>query len=176
MTTSPNIKQIGCVICIAVLLAGAIGCTERENVQTWLGTFEVNDEQYVLWLYTGWDIHTDRQGRVASSFLTLNRTPAQDRPNYKPILVTTTSDSARNIRRATMLLPDGKEIVPKAETLYFAKDKNILVEKDYRELGIDASKLKDDFKVKFDYLRPILEPLIREHFQPQEPEMEVEQP
>lgn len=173
-------KQTRCWILLTTILVGcAVGCAKREDVLAEVGTFEVDGVQYELGYYAGWNVHVNQPGQVASSFLTLNCNVTWDRPNYKPILVTINHDSARNIRSATLLLPDGKEVVPKAETLYFAKDEKTLVEKGYRELGIEASQLKARHEAMFNnnqYLRPILKQLIRENVTPHEPEMEEEQP
>jgi len=56
--------------------------------------------------------------------------------------------------------------------LYFVRDAKIVFEKEYSELGIDASRLGGSAHEILEYLLPILEPLIRENVQPQEPEME----
>jgi len=63
----------------------------------------------------------------------------------------------------------------KTDTLYLIQKGKIVFEKRYRELGIDASRLSDDNVLVLEYLRPILEQMIREHIQPLEPEMEEEE-
>ena len=161
-------KQIGCLILATALL---VGCSKQQ--QYFLGTIlvEVDGALYGLAYYVDHDAHVDRQGQV-SSFLALHCALSEDRPDYTPITIAVFHDHDHGIRRPTLWLRDGKEAVPKAQTLYFAPDEETIIEKDYRELGIDASRLSTDHKALLAYLRPILEPLIREHIQPQEPEME----
>ena len=60
------------------------------------------------------------------------------------------------------------------DTLYFFQEGKIAFEKRYWDLGIDAQRLNADLEEVRDYLRPILEKLIRENVPPQEPETEEE--
>ena len=70
--------------------------------------------------------------------------------------------------------PDSEKVVAKTESVYIIQDKNkkIVLEKGYQELGIDASRLSTDLIEMRDYLQPILEKLIRENVPPQKHEME----
>ena len=54
--------------------------------------------------------------------------------------------------------------------VYFIKDDQIVFRKSYKELGIDLSNPENTFN--WNHLQPILEQLVREHVNPQEPEME----
>jgi aspartate aminotransferase-like enzyme len=82
--------------------------------------------------------------------------------------------------RVTLSTDEG-DVVAKANTFYFVRDGQIVFAKGYHELGIDASRItnigsKENKKFDYDYLRPILENLIREHVQPQEAEREGQEP
>ena len=78
-------------------------------------------------------------------------------------------------RRTTLLVirrVDSGHPVAKTDTLYFMSEGRIVFEKSYQELGIDSQQLNADNEVVLDYLRPILEQLIREHAKSQAPETE----
>ena len=79
----------------------------------------------------------------------------------------------------TLTINEEPPVAIEVDTLYFVQDGKVVFEKKYQELGIDASRLNVDWNDGFkdfypEYLRPILETLIRENVQPQEPEMEEE--
>ena len=74
--------------------------------------------------------------------------------------------------RRTTLLVIRRYPVAKTDTLYFMSEGRIVFEKPYQELGIDAQQLNADNEAVLEYLRPILEKLIRKHITPQPPEME----
>ena len=150
-----NLKQIGCLICIAVLLAGCGGQSSIGGAP-----FEVDGERY----FVHWEIGMQRGHTWA--FLTLHLDDHPDRElGYYPYRYAffETKDASSGWATTT------------TEMLYFVQDKKIVFEKEYQELGIDASRLSTDQNEMLDYLRPILENLIREHVQPQEPEMETAQ-
>ena len=69
---------------------------------------------------------------------------------------------------------DGKKVVLETDTLYFFREGEIVLEKKYQDLGIDAQQLNADLEEVRAYLYPILEKLIRENVKPQKLEMEEE--
>jgi len=152
MMKHTNMKQIGCLILFAsALLVGVNGCTHvRGGDAGWID-FRVDDARY--WLY--WQADTDRQGRIISSSIVIA-------PHSEKI----------SVGSATKFASNGKTMATKTNTLYFVQEGKIVFEKKYNELGIDTSQFNFDNVPLRDHLRPILEPLIREHLQPQEPEME----
>jgi hypothetical protein len=155
-------KQIGCLILATVLLVGAGGCTVRietsgfNSYQAYAGstTFEVDSAL----THVGWHTLVEKeQEKIILSFVTLQHP-------YSGPKKTTSHRGVHweNVPEETLPL-DGKKIVAKTETLYFIRDNRIILEKKYPELGIDASRLNADNEAVLDYLRPILEKMIREH-------------
>jgi len=154
-----NLKRIGCLICIAVVLVGVDGCGDVHRSSTGGWVFEVDGVEYsVDWRRGG----AERQGQFELSFLTIT---------HVEYPMTTYSGRLRG-KVVVPMHPDSEKIVAKTETVYLVKDKKIVLEKRYQELGIDASRLSTDWIDMQDYLNPILETLIREHIQPQEPDTE----
>jgi len=158
-------KQIGCLILATALL---VGCSPHgadvfvEQHRGFSGGtgIEVDGTKYTVFL----DSDIDQQGRVALSSLMVSLQDEQIR-----------STSNYNTRRGTTIVQihvGGQTVVAKTDTLYFVQGERIIFEKEYQELGIDAQRLNADLDDIRDYLRPILEPLIREHIQPQEPDTE----
>jgi hypothetical protein len=159
-----NVKQIGCLLCVAVLMVGVGGCANHyAHPQGVESQFEVDGAQYSVVWYEA----TDSQGRVTFSFLILS-----DRAKRVFASSAHGSDSSHDRDNDVWMLhfPVSESIVVKTETLYFVQDQKVAFEKEYQELGIDAQRLNPDEMLN--YLQPILEQLIREHVQPQEPEME----
>ena len=164
MMTQTNMKQIGwMILLLTALLVGVGGCTTTyQPPQGVESTFEIDGVQYSV----AWYECTDSQKQIASSFLIVNR-------GTKLIVLSEYhSNSSGDKGIWTMYSPNIESTTAKPETLYFVQDLKIVFEKDYSALGIDASRLKADQDVILDYLRPLLEKLIREHVQPQEPERE----
>jgi len=143
------------------VLLGVSGCERgvRHASNGW--GFETDGIQYhVSWHRGG----VERQGHFDLSFLAV----------YFDNPMTIAYGSHRG-KVFVPMHPDCEKVVAKTETIYFIKDKKIVLEKKYQELGIDASRLSADQNEMREYLLPILENLIREHIRPQEPEMEEEQ-
>jgi hypothetical protein len=110
----------------------------------------------------------DRQERVIQSFLTVYS-------SFDPIIII----PARFEETFLPVHPDGEKVFVKTDTLYFIEDSKVIFDKAYQELGIDLPRhITDSYKLKdtLDYLRPILENLIREHVQPQGGEREEQEP
>jgi len=159
MMTHTNLKRIGWLLCLAVLVIGISGCARDHGYSAGGWIFEVDGVEYsVEWRRGG----VERQGQFELSFLTVTHV------EY-PF---STYSGRLHGKVIVPMHPDSEKVVAKTETVYFVKDKKIVVEKEYQELGIDASRFSTDWIDMQDYLRPILENLIREHVQPQEPEME----
>jgi len=167
-----TIKQIGCLILATALLVSAGGCTVRletsgfNSYHAGSTTFEVDSAL----THVGWHTLVEKeQEKIILSFVTLQHP-------YSGPKKTTSHRGVHwgDVPEETLPL-DGKKIVAKTETLYFIRDNRIILEKKYPELGIDASRLNADNKAVLDYLRPILEKMIRENVPPQETEMEEEE-
>ena len=168
MTTQTNLKQIGCLILLVIVLLVVVrGCAEHHERMQYkrmsIGTLiEVDGVVCSVSL----NAPVDRQGQF----------------DYSILLVTLSGEgisvgsSSLNERIMWLVLDDDKDdkMLAEKDTLYLVQEGKIVLEKTYRELGIDASRLSTDWIDMLNYLRPILEPLIREHVQPQEPEMEKE--
>ena len=77
-------------------------------------------------------------------------------------------------RNFVPMRPNSEKVFVKTDTLYFVQEGQIIFEKNYQELGIDAERLNANSEAILEYLRPILETLIRENVQPQESDMEEE--
>jgi len=174
-----NVRQIGCLLCIAVLMAVcAIGCAkqpqpfERKEQAIQFGRgflFEVDGVNY--WIHL--------RAKLVYEPLRIDSTALLVYPTSEPLILnwfyTTPSFPI------TLTINEEPPVIIKVDTLYLIQDGKVVFEKKYQELGIDASRLNVDWNDEYkdfypEYLRPILEPLIREHLQPQEPEMEEEQP
>jgi hypothetical protein len=150
---------------LTFLLVCVIGCGEK-NYQS-VGesaNLEVDGVQYIV----GWKIWMDRQGRVTQSFLTV----------YPPFYPVTLMSHMQIEKTHLPMRPNGEKVFAKTDTLYFIQDGEVVFAKEYQELGIDTSRFDIDNKAgeMLDYLRPILENLIREHVQPQEAEREGQEP
>ena len=178
MMKHTNVKQIGCLLCLAVLLAVcAVGCTKqpqpferKEQATQFSRGFRIEVDGVSYW--------THLQAKLVYEPTRIDSTALLVYPTSEPLLLNWfyTSPSFP----ITLTINDESPVVIKANTLYFIQEGKVAFEKKYQELGIDASRLNvewnDEYKDFYhEYLRPILEPLIREHLKPQEPEMEAEQ-
>ena len=160
MTKHTTMKQLGCLLLVTALLVGVGGCMNEQYVRNSCHTyFTVDGKNYSLEVQT----EVDRRGNVCTSLIIL-------RGSGVPGSSRTETSVRRGVTDATWTL-NGKEVVSKTDTLYFIQGGEI-VEKNYRDLGIDASRLNAESEVVADYLRPILEKMIRENVLPQETEME----
>jgi len=162
MMRCTNLKQIGCLILATALLVGVNGC-DRGQSSIGGAPFEVDGVRY----FVHWEVGMCC-GNVEWSFLTLHLDDHPDRDlgyyPYRYAFFETKKTSGRWITTAW--------VTTTTEMLYFVRDAKIVFEKEYSELGIDASRLGGSAHEILEYLLPILEPLIRENVQPQEPEME----
>ena len=152
-----NMKQIGCLLLATALLVGVGGCARQHPGkgagESW--EIKIDGVQYIV----GRTIWTDdRKEHVVLSFVYA----------YRPFVPITMTSSQRIEKSFLPMRPNGKQIAPKTDTFYFIQDGEVVFEKGYQELGIDASRLDADSEAVFDYLRPILEKLIRENVPPQE--------
>ena len=142
------------------LLIGAGGCAKqypgKSAEETW--ELEVDGKQYIM----GRKIWMDRKDHVVLSFAYV----------FHPCEPRVMAFHSRIEESFLPMRPNGKLITPKTNTLYFIQDEEVVLEKNYQELGIDASRLNAESEVVADYLRPILETLIRENVPKQEVEME----
>jgi len=169
MTTYTNVKQIGCLILLATaLLVGVGGCgiPMQWKVSSGGTSMEVDGVQYGV----NWYTRLVRQGQINVSFITLCHSTPQ---NLNAISTECSFFGDAFSRRFYDALYIGDTgIDAQTETLYFIKDNKIVFDKKYQELGIDVSRMGGQHDEVLNYLRPILESIIREHVQPQEPEME----
>jgi len=162
-----KLKQIGCLILATALLIGVGGCTYEYGSRGGDIDFRVDDTRYRLHFL----VNLDRHKRiVSSSILVIPHVDLAQMHLFGP-----TGNMPRRSTPAARLRLDGVEMTTKTDTLYLIQKGKIVFEKRYRELGIDASRLSDDNVLVLEYLRPILEQMIREHIQPLEPEMEEEE-
>jgi hypothetical protein len=149
---------------LAFLLACVVGCNTHHGVIGGI-LFEVDGVEYKAQRY----VNLDQNSRVVSSILTVGL-PTQLRGCG-------TNFTSRGETIVTLHLDGGNEqTISKTHTLYFVQDGKIAFEKGFQELGIDESRLNADTDKILEYLRPILENLIREHVQPQEAEREGQEP
>jgi len=157
-----NLKQLGCLLLATALLIGMGGCgNNHPQHHSGESKFEVDGVQYVA----VWQECTNRQGQIASSFLRLYclNSDQLDGPDNRGI-VSTTYDWSQNKAVWTWRFSGGEDIIAKTETLYFVQNKKIIFEKEYQELGLDASRFDARLgQAAHDYLRPILEKMIREN-------------
>ena len=159
MMKHTNMKQIGGLLLATALLVGVGGCGSDHSSSTNGWEIEVDGVQYsVSWHRGG----VERQGQFELSFLTVTHV------DYPMV----TYYGRHRGKVVVPMHPDSEKVVAKTETVYFVRDKKIIFEKNYRELGIDASRLNADLVEMRDYLHPILENLIRENVQPQEHDTE----
>ena len=160
-----TLKQLGCLLLATALLVGAGGCggVNRSLSRDVPVRFEIDDVQYNLTCF----IYRDRQGLHTTSFMVCLDPASHTSPSYF-------SDFSRNTPKIEMKFLEGKNSVVKPETFYYIKDDEIVFEKNYQEMQLDASRLLvgEDNKLALDYLVPILIPLIRENVPPQATEME----
>ena len=161
MTKHITLKQLGCLLLAIALLVGVSGCGKeypgKSAEESW--NIEVDGIQYIV----GRRIWTDRKEHVVLlSFVYVFRP-------FEPRVMTFHSRIEKSF---LPMRPNGRQIAPKTDTFYFIQDGDVVFEKGYQELGIDASRLNADSEVIADYLRPILETLIRENVPKQEVEIE----
>ena len=144
------------------LLVCASGCTgQYHHSFAGITRFEIDD----VWYTVEYDADLDRQGNVVTSSFWIYRL------GHGPNRWSIKFGSGTTIRTWNI---EGKDVVAKTDTLYFFREGKIALEMAYRDLGIDAQQIKHDINDTRDYLYPILEKLIRENVQPQEPETEEE--
>ena len=172
MTTHTNVKQLGCLVLLTAVLIGAGGCVKQQLYGHYTVMFlEVDDVEYQIL----WAVRVDGQGRYSFTTLIVSLRAEAGFVGmgsaYTPL----------NVQIVHLQVDGVNTVVAKTNTLYFTRSNfpakqslRIVLEKDYQEVGIDASRLSFNERETLAYLRPILEPLIREHLQPQEPEMEGE--
>ena len=187
-------KQIWCLLCIAVLLAGcASSGTPDTNMPVMFGDESVQDGRWVLnafhvegnaYSYQG--IYKQAKDGELSYSLTLVFPHSQ---NYHTVVRhkgekfkgEIFSQKVRTIqhvnvyveghgRPATGETNDKKVADALFHYVYFLDDGKVVFQKSNEELGIDVSNPERAFDKK--NLLPILKQLIRENVQPQEPEME----
>ena len=150
----------------AILLACAGGCGTDVRISDGDEYFEVDGVGYRM----VWSAHAGRvEGQKSDvSCLIL----------YRDNLVRKTLSMIHNRDNVSMTVkPEWGQLIAKTETCYFLQDGKAIFEKSYQELGIDTSRLNTKNKDEvLAYLQPILEPLIREHVQPQETETKTDKP
>ena len=177
-----NLKQIGCLICIAVLLAG---CDSSQQVShAWRSTVFDNDLIVEGMTYRA----TSTYGRMKDGSLQYSFTVIfPDGQHYFPAIRYVDGEIKE---KGEIYLEDGggtKKMVYYDETrplsgqikvadvpfhvVYFIDDGKIVFQKSYVELGFEVpdaqSPIADSRR-----LQPILEKLIRENVPPQKHEME----
>ena len=135
-------------------------------------TLEVDDVEYRMI----WAAKVDQRGRYIFSTLIVSPLAESAWVGIGSALV------PQNVQSVSLQVDNGADVYAKTNTLYFMRSNwpaeqsgRIVLEKEYQELGIDASRMNTNFRATFDYLRPILETLIRENVPPQETEMEEEE-
>ena len=129
-----------------------IGCAKQHRNLEGAIRFEVDGVKYWVTRY----VDIDMQGQVASSSLVVRHDSEPD------IGGSTQYNSQRGTTIVTMNI-GGKNVVAKANTLYFIQGRKIKFEKEFHDLGIDASQLNTDLDDMLIYLQPILERMIREN-------------
>ena len=174
MMKHTNMKQIGCLLLATSLLVGVGGCGKQH---TWglveYRTLEVDHVEYRII----WAAKIDQRGRYTFSTLIVSPLAEAAWVGIGSALV------PQNVQSVSLQVDDGAGVYAKTNTLYFMRSNwpaeqngRIVLEKEYLELGIDASRMNTDFRATFDYLCPILEKIIRENVPPQNYEMEEEEP
>ena len=169
MMKPKTINPIGCLLCIAILLVGVGGCGKQH---TWglveYMTLEVDDVEYRII----WAAKVDQRGRYIFSTLIVSPLAESAWVGIDSALV------PQNVQSVSLQVDDMPNYA-KTNTLYFMRSDwparqggRIVLEKEYQEVGIDASRMSADFRATLDYLRPILETLIRENMPLQGGEME----
>ena len=160
-------RQIQDLTLLAVaLLVCASGCAElSDETKLDVDEFVIGVHQFVK---------MDDQGQILALPIFIYRyCPIFIYPNtYGVFYGWTTIANPNNENLKVKETIGGKDIVLQPNTLLFFRGDEKLFEKEYQELGIDAQQLADDQEKIRDYLQPILEKLIRENVQPQEPERE----
>ena len=147
----------------AILLACVSGCGGRVSWEE--VDFKIDNSPYQL----HWE-KSIQHDQVIWSYLSLHRVNTEPLPHGGHIV-----DSPRG-RFFEAVRAGDKNAGVKTETLYFEQDNKIVFEKTYQELGIDAARLNTENSDEvLAYLQPILEPLIREHVQPQDTETEEQE-
>ena len=161
-----------------MLLVCVIGCAKQyQQYQGFRGgaIFEVDGTEYWLRQYA----MLDQQERVVSSALVVRLYPYPKDDSGKGTILSERLIPDRkfdnagifNVARPIHDELNKKHVSPKTDTLYFVYGGTILLQKEYKDLDIDAQQLSADIKAVREYLQPILETLIREHVTPQEPEI-----
>jgi len=163
-----NVKQIACLLCLAVLLAGC--APQPVDHYGTIGTgdrFVVDGITYFALITCG-----TKDGKIAHSIIWVSPDVSPLRYRMSVWYDERGRPRAGLYRDAT--IDPGRTIIADVpfNFAYFIDNGKIVRQKSYEELGIDVS---DPMRV-FDErkLSPILEQLIRENVQPQEPEMEEE--
>ena len=133
------------------------GCGKEQDNFHFAANIVVDGKSYPLYF----NADVDRKGRVTASLLRI-------RPTFGNSYLEIASSRGTTF---TKWIVNGEDIVAKTETLYYFHD-GVVLEKTYQELGIDLRQMNADAKEILRYLLPILEKLIRENVQPQEPERE----
>ena len=191
MMKQTNMKQIGCLICVAVLLAGCQppppGATLKSQHANHTRFFHAS-ERHALVVdgdsYSYFGRSGEMDGEFVYSFIVVF--PVRDK-RYIPVLRYTDEIKALIYQFEKEQAPLGLTSFTEQPLLggiqiadvdfnyvYFVDDGQVIFRKSNEELGIDVSDPQRAFDTS--RLNPILEQMIREHVQPLEPEMEEEQP
>ena len=188
MMTHTNMKQIGWLLCLAVLLAGCGDTPKSPKYPVSFGGIfgESRENQFIVEgnAYKYVCVYGLAKDDCLIYSLTLVFPQCQ---HYYPVTRYVDGEIKGQIyaqdTRTTIFqesyhdrveLGDGSRKVADIpfHYIYFIDNERIVFQKSNEELGIDASDFRKTFTNR--KLRPILETLIREHVQPQEPEMEEE--
>ena len=183
MMTLTNLKQIGCLLCIAVLLAG---CSSSETPRSIPTDVEVSfEDAFVVEgvTYRSNGVYGMKDDKLLLSLALV----FPDGQHYYPVVRYVDGEVERQIysedTRSTITAwyydndksspgkRDGRKVadVP-FHDVYFLDGDKIVFQKANEEIGINVSDPKNAFTNR--NLSPILETLIREYVQPQEPEIE----
>ena len=151
-------QRIQCLTLSAVVLLLCVsGCGREQDNIHFAADIVVDGKSYPLWF----NADVDRKGRITASLLRVHLTFGE---SYSEIAVCRGTTF-------TKWIVNGEDIVAKTETLYYLHD-GVVFEKTYQELGIDLRQMNADSKEILKYLLPVLEKLIRENVQSQEPKRE----
>ena len=145
---------------IAILLVCASGCGKESN-HYGNATLVVDGVGYAIQFHAD----VDRRGRITTSLLRVRCPLVTDGSSWSEI----TADRGTTFTTWTL---NGKDVVAKADTLYFMRGGEIVFEKEYQEIGIHLRQKNADFSEILEYLTPILANMIREHVNTQDPETE----